>query len=168
MLSDTYLRLNNPNGDRFRSLQQFLRMCNNLLLNACYHNHIITFSPTSVVFVIKSFSNTVFSGKIYSYIHILDIIYNAFYKNQPFAEVLQNRCSWKFRNILRKTAVLESIFNKVVGLRPVTFLKKRLQHRCFPVNIAKCFPVNIAKCGCFCFMLRGAYLEPYNGACQNG
>ena len=28
-------------------------------------------------------------------------------------------------------------FNKVAGLRPVTLLKKRLQHRCFPVNFAK-------------------------------
>ena len=27
-------------------------------------------------------------------------------------------------------------FNKVADLRPVTFLKKRLRHRCFPVNFA--------------------------------
>ena len=31
----------------------------------------------------------------------------------------------------------ESLFNKVTGLRPVTLLKKRLWHRCFPVNFAK-------------------------------
>ena len=30
-----------------------------------------------------------------------------------------------------------SLFNKVEGLRPATFLKKRLWHRCFPVNFAK-------------------------------
>ena len=30
-------------------------------------------------------------------------------------------------------------FNKVAGLRPATLLKKRLWHRCFPVNFAK-FP----------------------------
>ena len=29
------------------------------------------------------------------------------------------------------------IFNKVAGLRPATLLKKRLWHRCFPVNFAK-------------------------------
>ena len=29
--------------------------------------------------------------------------------------------------------MLESLFNKVEGLRPATLLKKRLQHRCFPV-----------------------------------
>ena len=40
-------------------------------------------------------------------------------QKQPFAEVLQNRCSWKFLNIHRKTTVLES------------------QHRCCPANIAK-------------------------------
>ena len=28
-------------------------------------------------------------------------------------------------------------FNKVAGLKPATLLKKRLWHRCFPVNIAK-------------------------------
>ena len=45
-------------------------------------------------------------------------------KKQSFADVFQNRCSQKFLNIHRKTPVLE-------------FFKKRLQHRCFPVNIAK-------------------------------
>ena len=28
-------------------------------------------------------------------------------------------------------------FNKVAGLRPATLLKKRLWHRCFPVNFAR-------------------------------
>ena len=28
-------------------------------------------------------------------------------------------------------------FNKVAGLRPATLLKKRLWHRCFPMNFAK-------------------------------
>ena len=28
-------------------------------------------------------------------------------------------------------------FDKVTGLRPVTLLKKRLWHRCFPVNFVK-------------------------------
>ena len=28
-------------------------------------------------------------------------------------------------------------FNKVAGLRPATLLKKRLWHRCFPINFAK-------------------------------
>ena len=30
-------------------------------------------------------------------------------------------------------------FNKVAGLKPATLLKKRLLHRCFPMNFAKKF-----------------------------
>ena len=32
--------------------------------------------------------------------------------------------------------MLESLFNRVAG-QACNFIKKRLQHRCFPVNIAK-------------------------------
>ena len=59
------------------------------------------------------------------------------FKKQPFADVLQNRYSQKFRNIHRKTPVLESLFNKVARLKAWNFIKKRLSHRCLPVNIAK-------------------------------
>ena len=40
-----------------------------------------------------------------------------FRQKQPFADVLQNRCSYKFRNIHMKTPVLEPLFNKVAGLK---------------------------------------------------
>ena len=43
----------------------------------------------------------------------------------------------KFPNIPRKTPVLKSLFNKIVTWRPATSLKKRLQYKCFPVNLAK-------------------------------
>ena len=33
--------------------------------------------------------------------------------------------------------MLESLFNKVADLRSATLLKKRLWHRCFPVNFVK-------------------------------
>ena len=33
--------------------------------------------------------------------------------------------------------MLKSPFNKVTGLKACNFIKKRLQHRSFPVNIAK-------------------------------
>ena len=36
----------------------------------------------------------------------------------------------------RKISVLESFFNKVASLKAYNFIKKRLRHRCFPVNIA--------------------------------
>ena len=56
--------------------------------------------------------------------------------NQRFANVLQNSCFLKFCNIHRTKSVLESRFNKATVLK-ACFIKKRLQHRCFPVNIAK-------------------------------
>ena len=33
--------------------------------------------------------------------------------------------------------MLESLFNKVAGLQACNYFKKRLEHRCFPLNIAK-------------------------------
>ena len=38
-------------------------------------------------------------------------------EKQPLIDVLQNRCSKNFRNIHRKTPVLESHFNKLAGLQ---------------------------------------------------
>ena len=36
-----------------------------------------------------------------------------------------------FRNIHKKTSVLEYLFNKVTGLKACNFIKMRPQHRCF-------------------------------------
>ena len=33
--------------------------------------------------------------------------------------------------------MLDSLFKKVVGLEACKYIKRKLQHRCFPVNIAK-------------------------------
>ena len=49
----------------------------------------------------------------------------------------EKKCSEKLRNIHRKIPVLESLFNNVASLKACNFIKKRLQHRCCPVNIAK-------------------------------
>ena len=54
-------------------------------------------------------------------------------QKQPFANIPQNRSPWKFRNISRETPVLESLF----FLQACKFIKRRLQHMCFPVNIEK-------------------------------
>ena len=43
----------------------------------------------------------------------------------------------KFCNIRKKTLVLESPFKKVPDLEAHQSIKRRLQHLCFPVNIAK-------------------------------
>ena len=44
-----------------------------------------------------------------------------------------------------KTAVLESLFNKVAVLKTCNLIQKRLQHRCFSVNIAKSLKKTILK-----------------------
>ena len=51
-------------------------------------------------------------------------------------------------NIHRKTPVLESLFDRVVGLQACNFIKKRHQHRCFSVNIVKFLRTLILKNTC--------------------
>ena len=72
-------------------------------------------------------------------------------RKHPFEDVFQYRYSWEFRNIHKKTPVLGSLFNKVASLQICNFLKKRRQHRCFPVNIAK--------------FLRTPFLQNTSGVC---
>ena len=45
-------------------------------------------------------------------------------QKQSFANVLQNRCSYKFRD--KKIFVLEPLFNKVTGLKACNFIKKEI------------------------------------------
>ena len=58
-----------------------------------------------------------------------------------------------FKKFTRKHLCLSLFFNKVAGLRSATLLKKRLWHRCFPVNFVKFirtpFLQNTSG-GCFC------------------
>ena len=42
-----------------------------------------------------------------------------------------------FTKFIGKNLCLNLFFNKVASLRPVTLLKRRLRHCCFPVNFAK-------------------------------
>ena len=58
-------------------------------------------------------------------------------QKQPFVDVLRNRCSLEFCKIHRKTPVTESLLIKFQGLHTCNYIKKRLQHRCFRVNIEK-------------------------------
>ena len=57
----------------------------------------------------------------------------------------------KVCNIHWKTPVSESLFSKVASLKPYKFIKKRLQHRYFSVNIAN--------------FLRKFYLKNTTGGC---
>ena len=60
--------------------------------------------------------------------------------------------------IHRKTPVLESLFDKVAVLQPINFIKKRLQHRCFPVNIEKFLKTSILKNICkWLLLLQSSY-----------
>ena len=59
----------------------------------------------------------------------------------------------KVCNFHRKTLVLEFLFSKVASPGAYKFIKKRLQHRCFPVNIVNFFRKFYLKNttgGCFC------------------
>ena len=49
----------------------------------------------------------------------------------------ENGCSWKFRKIHRKTPVSESLFKQSFRPQSSNFIKKRLWHRCLPVNFSK-------------------------------
>ena len=55
-------------------------------------------------------------------------------QKQPFADALKNVCSLKFCILQRKAPVLESLFNKIAGLKICNFIKKRLQRKYFPVK----------------------------------
>ena len=53
-------------------------------------------------------------------------------QKQLFTDVLQNSCSERFfLNIVKKTTVLESPFNKVAGLKVCIFIKKQTPTQLF-------------------------------------
>ena len=56
--------------------------------------------------------------------------------------------------------MLVSLFNKVLVLKTSNFIEKRLQNRCFPVNIAK-LRVPILKNICERLLLEGAFSKKY-------
>ena len=72
-----------------------------------------------------------------------NIIERTTWKGLRFSEEVAHRCSVKksvFRNFAQITGkhLCQSLFfDKVPALRPATLLKKRLWHRCFPVNFVK-------------------------------
>ena len=49
------------------------------------------------------------------------------------------------KSVLKNFTIFESFFNKVPSLHVCNFLKKRLQHKCFPVTIAKFLGAPILK-----------------------
>ena len=57
-------------------------------------------------------------------------------QSQSSRGVLQKRCYWNFAKLTGKHLYHGFFFNKVAG-RPAILLKRRLWHRCVPVNFAK-------------------------------
>ena len=62
---------------------------------------------------------------------------------QPFTDVFQDRCSEKFRNICRKTPVLETLFNKFTRFKAGIFIKKDTPTRAFSYEYCKIFLWNV-------------------------
>ena len=88
--------------------------------------------------------------------------------NEPDSLINTSECRNQFRSNHQRCSVRKGVlrnftkftsknlcqslfFNKVVGLRPATLFKKRLQHRCFPVNLVK--------------FLRTSFLQNTSGSC---
>ena len=65
---------------------------------------------------------------------------NSYKKYQPKTTAKVDITQLISEGVLKNTlerSVLESLFNKVSGLRPAASSKKRLRHRCVSVNFAK-------------------------------
>ena len=70
---------------------------------------------------------------------------------QPFPNVLQNRCFYKFPENYKKISVLEALSNNTTGLMAFNFIKKEAPSQVFSWNITKCLTIalwNISG-GCF-------------------
>ena len=63
-----------------------------------------------------------------------------------------------FLNFHRKTPVLEPLSNKSAGLQACNLIEKRLQHRCFPVNIENFLRTPIMKNICEQLLLQSGSL----------
>ena len=69
--------------------------------------------------------------------------------------------------------MLESLFNKIAGLQACNFIKKRLQHSCFPVNIVTLFKntnfqerLQTAAANVFLFLKKLFFFSFYEGFLQ--
>ena len=72
-----------------------------------------------------------------TFVEITSMKYPTNVQKQPPEMSCKRRCSQKFAKFTVKHLCQNLFFNKVGSLRPATLLKKRLWHRCFPVNFAK-------------------------------
>ena len=78
-----------------------------------------------------------------------NVLTKHFPKMQPFANVLQNRSSYKFPDIRKKISVLESLFNKVTDLMACNFIKKEALRQVFSCEYYKMFEKSFFKYGAY-------------------
>ena len=73
-----------------------------------------------------------------------------------------------FAKFTRKHLCQSLFFNKVTDLRPATLLKKRLRHKCFPLNFAKFLRTSYRtpRSYCFCSTLWLILLDDVNESCH--
>ena len=68
-----------------------------------------------------------------------NVLLKHFPKMQQFANVLHNWCSCKFPDIHKKISVLESLFNKVIGLMTHKVIEKETPTQLFSCEYHKMF-----------------------------
>ena len=66
-------------------------------------------------------------------------------QEQPPEMFYEKSCSLKFRKFYRKAPVLESLLNKIAGLKACNFIKNRVQHMFFLLKFAKFLRNSISK-----------------------
>ena len=76
---------------------------------------------------------------------LLSVINFVLSPEEPARGPLSKRYSLKLRNIYWKLPVLGSLFSKVAGLLGCSYIKKGLQHRCFPRNLQKILRIHFLK-----------------------
>ena len=103
-----------------------------------FHNQ----KTLSLTFIITSVSLCHYVSKEifldYLFLEYLFVSFHLFWQHKQPPEVF---CKKRFlKNITKfhnKALALESLFNKVASLKVCNFIKNRLHHSCFPLNITK-------------------------------
>ena len=113
-----------------------------------FHIFVCRSSAVIVLTCLKMFETCMFENCLWKSLAIVKLqVYQIFRKNQLVHRCFQKqppnvfcnrRCIQRFRKIYSKKHLYQNLFfSKVTFLRPVTLLKRRHWHKCFPVNFLK-------------------------------
>ena len=103
----------------------FNKACNfvtKILQHRCFRVEFAKFLRIPILKIWRTSANYCFYTFIRTH-HHLHFHHFHYHQKQPFADVIQNRCSQKFRKFHRKTPALKSLFNKVADLASATLIK---------------------------------------------